>query len=571
MNKAAFDAKLLDNAIDQLGEKKDEWARLAIDRKIDYLRQCIEGTVAVAERQVAAALDAKGLSASSPQAGEEWLGGPLVTVRCCRLLLRSLEQVRSHGTPQLMDGAVSTRPDGQVVVNVFPENTLDKMLYAGFSAEVWMQPDVNASDLASTMAVFYKQKDPEGRVALVLGAGNVASIGPLDVIYKLFVEGQVCLLKMNPVNDYLGPYVEEAFRCLVDRGYLRFAYGGADVGSYLTQHAGIDEIHITGSDRTHDAIVFGTGEEGKKRKADNNPICDKRITSELGNVSPVIVVPGLWSKSELRFQAENIATQMTNNAGFNCNAAKVLVMHDKWPQRTALLAELRDVLAQVPQRPWYYPGAGDRWASFKDAHPQAETYGDERGGSTGPVLPWTLIPGVDSGDPTEMCFSVESFCGVTAETTLGGADAGEFLANAVRFCNERVWGTLNACIIVHPKSAAALGSRLEQAIADLEYGSIAINHWPALAYGLGVTTWGAYPGHTFDDIQSGIGVVHNAYMFDRPQKSVVRGPFKMFPKPPWFVTNKQTHNIAPKLVAFEQNPRMLAVPGIALGAIIGSF
>ena len=26
--------------------------------------------------------------------------------------------------------------------------------------------------------------------------------------------------------------------------------------------------------------------------------------------------------------------------------------------------------------------------------------------------------------------------------------------------------------------------------------------------GLGTTTWGAFPGHTLDDIQSGIGVVH---------------------------------------------------------------
>ncbi len=42
-----------------------------------------------------------------------------------------------------------------------------------------------------------------GKLALVLGAGNVASIAPLDVLHKLFIENQVCLLKLNPVNDYL--------------------------------------------------------------------------------------------------------------------------------------------------------------------------------------------------------------------------------------------------------------------------------------------------------------------------------------------------------------------------------
>ncbi len=43
----------------------------------------------------------------------------------------------------------------------------------------------------------------QGKLALVLGAGNVASIAPLDVLHKLFIENQVCLLKLNPVNDYL--------------------------------------------------------------------------------------------------------------------------------------------------------------------------------------------------------------------------------------------------------------------------------------------------------------------------------------------------------------------------------
>ncbi len=82
------------------------------------------------------------------------------------------------------------------------------------------------------------------------------------MLYKLLVEGQVCVLKMNPVNDYLGPFLEEAFGNLVRDGFVQLVYGGADVGDYLCHHPGIDEIHITGSAATHDAIVFGSGEEG---------------------------------------------------------------------------------------------------------------------------------------------------------------------------------------------------------------------------------------------------------------------------------------------------------------------
>ena len=51
-----------------------------------------------------------------------------------------------------------------------------------------------------------------------------------------------------------------------------------------------------------------------------------------------------------------------------------------------------------------------------------------------------------------------------------------------------------------------------------------------MAFAFGTTTWGAYPGHAATDIQSGTGVVGNALMFDRPQKSVVTGPFRASPR-----------------------------------------
>ena len=103
--------------------------------------------------------------------------------------------------------------------------------------------------------------------ALVLAAGNVASLGPRDVLSKLFVEGKVVVMKANPVNDYLVPHWRRALAALIDAGVLRIVDGGAAVGQYLTGHARIDEVHITGSDKTYDAVVFGTGAEGARRKA----------------------------------------------------------------------------------------------------------------------------------------------------------------------------------------------------------------------------------------------------------------------------------------------------------------
>src|SRR5205814_2720761 len=195
---------------------------------------------------------------------------------------------------------------GQIVVDVFPNSLFDRLLLSGFSAQVWMQPGVTRDNLAEHTASFYRRASPKGQVALVLGAGNIASIAPLDVLYKMFAEGMVCVLKLNPVNDYLGRFFEEIFASLSASGFIGFAYGGADVGAYLVAHDGVDEIHITGDHRTYDAIVFGTGEDGSKRRQHDKPVVGKRVTAELGNVSATIVVPGPWSDADIAYQAEHV-------------------------------------------------------------------------------------------------------------------------------------------------------------------------------------------------------------------------------------------------------------------------
>jgi acyl-CoA reductase-like NAD-dependent aldehyde dehydrogenase len=560
-----METERLDAHIATLKREQNRWASLPMGRRIQYLRGVLDGTAAVADRQVSAAMVAKGITPGTPLEAEDYLAGPVVQLRTVRLMLETLEAIERNGRPLISESAIRELPDGRVAVEVFPRTTIDKLTFAGFRAEIWMQEGVHRLNLFDRTAEFYRRDAPEGAVALVLGAGNVASIGPLDVVHKLFVEGQVCLLKMNPVNAYLGPYIEETFAELIRDGFVRVVYGGADVGAYLCQHPDVDEIHITGSDRTHDIIVFGPGPEGAERKAKNAPVNTKRITSELGNVTPVIVVPGHWTEDELRFQAENVATQIANNASFNCNAAKVLVMETDWPQKRAFLDMLRAVLATLPPRLAYYPGARGRYDQFTEAHPEHEPIGSAREG----CIPWTFISGVPATRTDDVCFRTESFCAVFSQTDLEGATPEAFLANAVTFCNETLWGTLAASIIVHPKTEARLGAALEQAIADLRYGSVVINHWPGLCYGLGATAWGAYPGHTADDIQSGVGAVHNAMLFDKPQKSVIYGPFKMFPKPPWFSTHRRAHQVAKRLVAMEHRPSLKRFPGIAFNAARG--
>ena len=135
--------------------------------------------------------------------------------------------------------------------------------------------------------------------------------------------------------------------------------------------------------------------------------------------------------------------------------------------------------------------------------------------------------------------------------------------------NTQLRGTLSANIIIHPKTLAALGSRFDELLQDLRYGAIGVNVWAAYSFLLGTATWGAFPGHTLEDVQSGRGVVHNAFMFDKPERTVVRGPFRAFPKPPWFVTHRKAHELGPKLTAMEYRPSLLKLPGILLTAMAG--
>jgi len=227
----------------------------------------------------------------------------------------------------------------------------------------------------------------------------------------------------------------------------------------------------------------------------------------------------------------------------------------------------------LPPRKAYYPGAAERQQEALAAHPNAELLGGE--------VPRTLITGIDPNADHEYCFTTECFGAVYAQTSVPGQDPAEYVRHAVRFCNDKLQGTLGVTLIIHPKTLKVLGPVLDEAVADLRYGSVGINVWNALAFLLAQSAWGAYPGHSYDNIQSGIGVVHNTFLFARPEKTVVRGSFHAFPrswwhgdfsllpKPPWFVTNQTAHSTAKRVAKFAVDPGYRHLPGIFVSALRG--
>ena len=438
-------ASRLDEAVARTREGADRLLRLSLDDRVALARAMQAGYLAVARESVHAACAAKGIAVGTPLEGEEWTIGPSMVVRHLRLLQQALLGLKHAGNTPV--GERGRTADGRVTVQVFPAGTIDGTLFKGVRVDVHLRAGVSERDLDATRARFYKESGHSGRVVLVLGAGNVNAIPSMDVITKLFNEGKACVLKMNPVNAYLGPYLERAYADAIRAGYLSVVYGGAEEGAYLVGHAGVDEIHITGSDRTYDQLMWGTpGAERDARKREGRPVTSKPITAELGGVAPVLVVPGPYSDKQLAFQAEDVASGLTFNAAFDCNANRVVVLPRGWPRRDQFLGFLRAALGRAVDRQTYYPGARERLERLGAGR------GSAIGGKREGCLPWTLVPGLDAGAKAEPLFREESFAPVIAETAVGSADPAEFLEAAVRFANDGLWGTLSAGLVVHPRT-----------------------------------------------------------------------------------------------------------------------
>jgi acyl-CoA reductase-like NAD-dependent aldehyde dehydrogenase len=556
----------MDRAITLLQAQKDIWSTTPVGDKIEIIESVIDRYYALCEEWVDIGLRHKRANHDLYAQGWEWAAGPMPILRYLRGLRNTLIMIHKTGDPPWPQ-SVNTRSNGQVSAKVYPSNLYERISTPGTTVEVWMDRGLALEEVRSGQATPYKQVDPKGKLCLVLGAGNVSGIPVNDSLSKLFVDNSVVLLKMNPVNSYLGPLIEDAFEPLISQGYLMVVYGGAEEGSYLCHHPDVDCIHMTGSDRTYETIVFGSGPDGRRRKEEHSPICKKPFTAELGNIAPAIIVPGPWSDKELQYQAEQIASHLCDTGSYSCSRTRVIVQYAHWDLRDKLMDKLREVLSRILSRIAYYPHAIEQFDRFVSSYPQAQLCGTK----TGEELPWTLIPDLDSRNMEELCFREETFCPIIAETSIGGSSVAEFLEEAVGFSNRNLWGTLSASIIVHPDSLREPGVKeaVDRAIDNLRYGIVTVNCLPGLVWGITVPPWGSFPGNPPWDIQSGVGYVHNLHMFSAPQKTILRGPFQATPRPPWFPSRaKKMGEITKRVVSYEAKPslfRMLRILVCALG------
>jgi acyl-CoA reductase-like NAD-dependent aldehyde dehydrogenase len=450
--------------------------------------------------------------------------------------LASLEHLQRYGC--LPKPPTSTAASGQTVVDVFPTNWRERRLNVqgagGVTARLYLQ-----AGKPETQGHFYREPH-SGKLAVVLGAGNQHFLALSDVLHLAFVEGCVCMLKYHPLMAPVAPYIDRVLEPLARRGFYASATSPElAVAQQLLYSPLTDSVHITGGAATHDAIVWGSDPaEQARRRAANDPLLKVPISSELGCVTPWLVVPGQWSSEEITHHARMLTEAIANNCSCNCLAPKVVMLADGWEQADEFVAAVKSELALRNLPAPYYPGLRQRYEAFKQAYPQAEAISAQpadRGAACGEPLPYLVneLPTWPAEPSNEYAFRVEpfapvvTFAKVPADAAARGSLAERFLAAAVPAANNDLWGSLSCTVLVHPATEAAHPAAVQRALDDLQFGSVVVNSWSVTGFIMPQGHWGGYQDgtQTIADVGSGIGAVHNSYMYDYTQKAVVRTPF----------------------------------------------
>ena len=456
-------------------------------------------------------------------AAEEMVNSALMagTIRALKRTYVSI--ARNHTPPQISSRLSAT--GSQHIASVFPYDFADRMQpygLVGVKGEVWTTGGSPIQRLTS-----------QGKVSLVLGAGNQSFLAFGDVMHEMFVKGNVTVLKHHPVRDFSETFYEHLFVDLISDGFFATTLGDVDISSWLCEHPLVEAVHMTGGTGTHDAIVWGANDDLQaKNKVNNTPVLDKPMTSELGCITPWIICSGTkWTDQELSHHASQLAKAFVSQNSCNCLSPKVVVLDEDWPQSDQFVDHLRAHLKKVKSPPPYYPGSLGRFNGFKKAYSDqalelilTESASSRVDHDLGDPLGWLLVHMDKDSDP--YAIQNEAFSPVLAIYKLSGQNQCDiFLPKAVSFVNDEVWGTLSCSVFFHDQLKKQYTETLEVAISNLRYGSVAINLWTSIVYGLDGCTWGAYPGEPLNDVASGIGIVRNAFFIENVEKSVLRSPF----------------------------------------------
>ena len=532
MNPSKID---IDRNISKLRVNSAEFLNLDKANLISMLEQTVDNIKSISYYWASLSSEKKGHLTKSKE-GEEWIGGPFSCIYALQYFIEYLQNDNGLDINKFDEKTKSYK--------VFPTKNIEKLLFPFLEGEIRFGKNLNFNQINEYRGFANRFNNNKPKITLILGAGNVSSIPVLDALFHMIAHKSVIYIKLNPVNDYLLPIFTQVFEPFISRGFMIITEGDMEASKYLTEHEGFQQTHLTGSNYTYENIVYGRTLSDKERSLKTLPKINKKpITTELGNVTPIIVHPGNWSRAEIRHQAKKIVTAKLNNSGFNCIAAQVIVLPKHWKHTDKLKRDIKYYLKKVGDTTSYYPGANENLNDLL----QTENYEQINNLSCStPFLVSDLDLEKEYGDK-------EVWSTALYFQELPYSTYENFCSKAVDYVNNELWGNLGVTVLIKNHKKKTNQDILNTYIEELKYGTVAINEWSALGFVIPTLPWGGYPGNKDNDIQSGQGYVHNALLFESPQKGIVYSRFRLSPliDPPWFVTNKKAHRIFKHLTYYQ--------------------
>lgn len=355
----------------------------------------------------------------------------------------------------------------------------------------------------------------------ILGAGNTDI--PNDIIDPMVKENSVVVYKSNPVMARGAEVKRRIFEPLIRRGYLAMFHGGVEQGKLIVESPKVDRLGCTGAVGTHDRIVWG---DQDKNDPEAKPLTTKPFLSELGSVNPYIIVPGDWSASEIKGQAIKLVSYKMFNSAHICAAPQVLITCKQWPQREAFLTAVRERIKECLPYRLFYPGVRKAYDEHKAALGGSDITSQQKalpGEDPAPLLFRTGVAINENGEDP-LAVRCEAFAPILIEVPIDTqVDFEQYMPAAVKFAEDKCWGTLTCAITMDDHTKAKNQLALDSILDGMRFGAIGVNVPPSLANIYPALTWGGFPGHTNRDVQSGIGILGNFYCYKHAEKTILQG------------------------------------------------
>jgi acyl-CoA reductase-like NAD-dependent aldehyde dehydrogenase len=372
------------------------------------------------------------------------------------------------------------------LVPIMPLNRLESLLLPGFHGYAVLGSEPGPNVRKSVPQTVFQEWSPS--LALCLLPFNLASIGILDIIYLLCFRRLRVVAKVSEKAEFMRPYLETIFSPFMRTKGLLFVSGGPEIGAQLASRPEFTHIHLTGSHETAAKVERQAG--------------DRTLSSELGGVTPAVVLPdALSTRTGVRQVARQIAFGALANNGQHCVSFQVVLVPESHREafEKALWYEMmttgsrREATNECRQLiDW---AAAQRLEGLiEDARTNGARVTSSAPRANGKIFPVSLISGVND---RMRLFREEAFGPVVGTMGLPDADFGR---HALQVLNgPELLGDLAASVF----TARLEGQQARKIVSELRHGVVTVNTYPGIAFATSLP-WGAGPAGV-----SGRGWMHN--------------------------------------------------------------